>query len=580
MMQKKLFATYLIMILLTIIGSLFAFWHKGYTFIKKQNDASFLMRTEILADEFMELDKEQRVDIEQFCKDKAEKFGLRVTIISMDGTVLGDSEQKADSMENHFNRHEVREAIQNGRGSSVRYSRTLGVDYHYSAVYFKDNKVEGIIRLSTPLSAYQELGYDIINSMLILIAGGIVLALLLAIFFTRKITKPIAEVTEAAEKIASGDYEYRIYTSDKDHIGSLAKSFNKMSKNLSISVDILTSRKTELEAILSSMSSGVVAIDRGNNIMFFNHSFLEIFDIKEQDIENEPLFHIVRNATLMQIIDEVKEKDEKISLQGTILKKDVEKIISITGVPLEREDKKVIGTLLVTDDISRLKKLENIRKEFVSNVTHELKTPLTSIRGFVDTLKNGAMDDPVYARHFLDIIDIEAERLSTLIQDILVLSEIETGNDDERSMCHIETLVEDVSKLLSCKMKPNVQLICNVEENLRDYLCNPFRMKEVFLNLMDNAIKYTEEGVIEVTCREESEALIIRVSDTGIGISEEHLPRLFERFYRVDKGRSRKQGGTGLGLSIVKHIVELYNGQIEVKSELGNGTIFTIRFPY
>lgn len=229
--------------------------------------------------------------------------------------------------------------------------------------------------------------------------------------------------------------------------------------------------------------------------------------------------------------------------------------------------------------ITKVRKLENMRSDFVSNVTHELKTPLTSIRGFIDTLKNGAIKDEVVAHKFLDIIDVEAERLYSLIQDILLLSEIESAKDQEVMLCRVDKIIGEVVELLNQKVHKNVILIYEPEP-VKLYSCNPDRMKQLIINLVDNAIKYTEEGTIKVECRVENNKLLIRVSDTGIGMAREHLERIFERFYRVDKGRGRKQGGTGLGLSIVKHIVELYNGNIRVDSKENAGTAFEIHFPY
>lgn len=231
-----------------------------------------------------------------------------------------------------------------------------------------------------------------------------------------------------------------------------------------------------------------------------------------------------------------------------------------------------------------LENFSQMRKEFVSNVTHELKTPLTSIRGFVDTLKNGALDDPEYAEHFLDIIDIEAERLGKLIQDILVLSEIESKDaevkKEEFVWCDLQAIWEEVKELLNGRQKIAVELEGKIEENTPPFYGNPDQLKEILLNLTDNALTYTEIGFVKVYCKKEENNLKIEVKDSGIGISEEHLDRLFERFYRVDKGRSRKQGGTGLGLSIVKHIVELYAGKIEVTSKVGQGTTFQVSLPY
>lgn len=581
-MRKKLFGTYLAIIIITILGSLCAFWGEGYQFIKEQNSEEYKIQAIVLADELSESTIDSPELLDKFVHSKSDKFGFRITVIELDGNVLADSYQSPQKLENHLSREEVQKALKDNVGVAVRYSKTTGVDYHYTAVRFKNQTYDGILRISLPLSNFQELQIGMMNSIVTLLFFGICLALLLAIIFTNKLSKPIIEITEAAERMARGDDQIKIYTREGGHIGRLTKAFNRMSKNLSISMDILTSKNTELEAILSSMTTGVVAIDKGSNIMFYNNGFKNIFELGEENVENEPLYQVIRNSTVFDIIDFVKEQNKGEIQEGVLLLSDAntEKSIKVTGVPLEREDSKIIGTLLVIEDVTNVKKLENIRKEFVSNVTHELKTPLTSIRGFVDTLKSGAINDPTYAVRFLDIIDIEAERLHSLIQDILVLSEIESRKEADNSMCRISSVLTDVTGMLEGKMKPKVQLICKVEEGLPDYMCNPFRLKEIFINIIDNAIKYTEKGSIQVECTHEGDFLLIRVKDTGIGIEASHLPRLFERFYRVDKGRSRKQGGTGLGLSIVKHIVELYNGTVRVDSKLGEGTVFTVRLPY
>ena len=227
-----------------------------------------------------------------------------------------------------------------------------------------------------------------------------------------------------------------------------------------------------------------------------------------------------------------------------------------------------------------MKKVESMRREFVSNVTHELKTPLTSIKGFVETLKAGAIEDPKIAHKFLDIIEIESDRLSNLISDTLLLSEIESKKDTRREPCDVNAVITEVVELLQPKVKEHVRLIFHPEPSVRPYSCNRDRLKQLLINLVDNGLKATEFGAVTVSCRSTVSQLVIEISDTGIGMEEEQIDRIFERFYRVDKGRSKAQGGTGLGLSIVKHIVELYHGTIEVTSKPGVGSEFTVKLPY
>lgn len=330
----------------------------------------------------------------------------------------------------------------------------------------------------------------------------------------------------------------------------------------------------ELDAMLRSMNNGVVAIDNENRIIFYNEVFLTIIGRPSENIKLRPFYEIIRNEIIFEAIDIVRKKGCDGVTEGEWRKQ----AIRATATPLMGRQES-LGILVIVEDITQLKKLESVRSDFVSNVTHELKTPLTSIRGFVETLKNGAITDEAVARRFLDIIDIETERLYSLIQDILTLSEIESGTDYEVIACNVGKAAKEAVELLEGS-KEKVRLIYEPVPYIRPYNCNPARIKELLINLLDNALKYTEEGYVRLMCREDGQELVICVEDTGIGMEKEHLPRIFERFYRIDKSRSRKQGGTGLGLSIVKHIVELYNGKMQVESEVGKGTRFEIRLPY
>lgn len=334
--------------------------------------------------------------------------------------------------------------------------------------------------------------------------------------------------------------------------------------------------EVELDAMLQSMNNGVVAVNNENQIIFYNDVFLNIIERPAEDIKLRPFYEIIRNEIIFDAIDLVRKK----GCNGVTEGKWKDKIIRATASPLVSNEE-TLGILVMVDDITQLKKLESVRSDFVSNVTHELKTPLTSIRGFVETLKNGAITDEAVARKFLDIIDIETERLYSLIQDILTLSEIESGAEYEVMACNVGKTAKEAVELLEGEgARKNVELVYEPVPYIRPYYCNPARIKELLINLLDNALKYTEEGQVRLICREDENDLFICVEDTGIGMERNQLPRIFERFYRIDKSRSRKQGGTGLGLSIVKHIVELYNGKINVESEVGKGTRFEIRLPY
>ncbi|BCN32318.1 two-component system histidine kinase PnpS [Anaeromicropila herbilytica] len=577
-MRKKLLVTYVILILMAVGIASFSFWSRGYSYINKQSENVYLMKAEILGDTFANTEIEEEKDYKNFVDDYSQKYKIRITLISNDGTVIADSSTNKQ-LENHKNREEVKGALLGKKVTVKRYSSTMRQMYIYSAVPAKTGGFTGVLRVSVPLSYLNGLNHNFYHSLVFSVVTCLFLAIIVAIYFTKLISKPIDDISRAANQISNGNYDIKIYTREKDQLGQLVHSFNIMTGNLKSSMKKLTRRNIELEAILSSMQSGVVAIDDSNSILFHNNSFSNIIELQESNLVSKSIYNVARNALIFEVIDLVREKHETVVREGSLSLKE-DKIIRVTATRLVKETGRDLGVLIILENITQMKKLENMRRDFVSNVTHELKTPLTSIRGFIDTLKGGAIQDEVVAKRFLDIIDIEAERLHILIQDILLLSEIESKGDKETKDCDITHTISDVIELLQPKMTDKVYIIFDNNSNIRPFPCNPDRMKQLFINLLDNAIKYTEEGSVRIQCKEKQDKLFISISDTGIGIEEKYLDRIFERFYRVDKGRSRKMGGTGLGLSIVKHIVELYNGKINVYSTSGVGTTFEIWLPY
>ncbi len=400
----------------------------------------------------------------------------------------------------------------------------------------------------------------------------------------KKMITTIDQLIIRAEEIAEGNYDNVILPEGSMETIHLAKALNKMTKRLNIERERVESRKEQLGSILSSMNNGVMAVESSGRILFYNQPFIILFRNQmrytEEDLLNKSFYKYFKSDELSDLMNQVEEEERPIRKEMILQNGQHSVVLMVKCTPLYKKARKKFGTILVVEDITRMKKLESLRRDFVSSVTHELKTPLTSIRGFVDTLKGGAIDDPVFAKRFLDIIDIEAERLSILVNDILILSEIENSTETGKSMVCVETVIDEVVELLDKNKKDSVTIVKKMDKPVTDYLCNRDRLKELILNLADNGVKYTNEGQVTISCWEEEKDLVFQFSDTGVGIPEEHLPRLFERFYRVDKGRSRKQGGTGLGLSIVKHIVELYKGSITVESKVGEGSVFTVRLPY
>jgi two-component system phosphate regulon sensor histidine kinase PhoR len=359
--------------------------------------------------------------------------------------------------------------------------------------------------------------------------------------------------------------------------------FDDISLTLRETISDLQSKNATLNSILNSMSGGVIVIDNNRRVILLNNVAETILELKHNSSTSDYLglniIEIIRNPTVNNMI--IKGFAEKTKVSNNItLHYMKDKIISIFVIPVELSDKANLGIMIYMEDVSEIRKLEQIRTEFVSNVTHELKTPLTSIMGFVETLKQGAIEDPEVSKKFLDIIDIEAERLYMLIEDVLELSEIESNHsaaDMQFDSCDIDDVISEVIDVVNGPaLKKSIMIHTDIEEGLK-VKADKHRVKQLFINLVDNAIKYSDDnGEIFINAFTRNNKVIIKVRDTGIGIAEEHLPRIFERFYRVDKSRTRNTGGTGLGLSIVKHIVQLYNGDLSVNSELGKGTEFTI----
>lgn len=575
-MRRKLLITYCILIIVAISTSLISYGRSSYTYLKKQNKEKNLQCARLLKDLFEDSDYHEASQQEAFVSKYSREYEVRITLIRSDGEVTADSLNEV--LENHANREEVARAL-NGEETIVeRYSRTLQTDCMYVAVPVHATTFDGVIRVCVTMENIQVLEETIVKNFVASTLIGVCLAFLGAYLFSKMISKPIEEVTKAAQSISKGQYDIKIYTREKTQIGALADSFNIMSYNMKTTIGKLTRRNSELEAIIGSMGAGVVAIDDSNNILFVNQEFLRMFEVKPKFTEGRALYNVIREKCIFQVIEEVRENNESVNLTEDIFKPKEMKL-RMTGSPLVMENGTVFGVLLILNDITHIYKLESMRRDFVSNVTHELKTPLTSIHGFVDTLRHGAIEDPNVAQHFLEIIDIETERLSSLINDILTLSEIEAKRDYDCTQYQLCEGVQLVVELLQGHTGDQVTLTYECEDDLPSLTCNPERIRQLMINLIENAIKYTEEGNVHVTLKQEDQFLVLRVKDTGIGIPEDQIDRIFERFYRVDKGRSRRQGGTGLGLSIVKHIVELYHGQIQVESKVNVGSEFTVRFP-
>jgi len=584
-MRKKLLATYIIIIAITILITISLSYKRVNIYFSDQIQRNASVQINMLESILqLELDQDS-FDFQAF----ALKYGViqerRITIINTEGTVVGDTMSTTTNLDNHKQRPEVKIALEGGRGLSMRYSETMGEYLYYYAIPIEHPKFTGVLRVAYPATSIQALLWDVIRSFLFALGIGIALSIGIAYLFTRKIIEPIDELTKTAKLISSGDYSKKAFVHSKDQIGELADSFNEMTYRLHKIIHENEQKNAELEAILKSMGVGLVAVDASYKIILCNTMFQSMLNI-QGDIVGKMFFEVTHNKHLFNVIEKSIEEDEYIEEETKLHVKEKEQLIKISASPIKNKGNRNVhsGALILVENISNLRRLENIRRDFVSNVTHELKTPLTSIKGFVEALKGGAIEEKQIAERFLDIIEIETERLTSLIDDILSLSEIETmKNDFDRTEQDIGKIVAEIKEVLVNQLdEKQLEMKIDVQTDMEEFECNPYRIKQLLINLIDNSIKYTEKGFVKVEVKQtiDREFLVIKVSDTGIGIEEQHIERLFERFYRVDKGRSRKQGGTGLGLSIVKHIVELYQGTIEVKSSYGQGTTMKVRLPY
>lgn len=583
-MRKKLLLTYLLIIAITIIVTVLFSWQRINDYFLNQVRDRSAIQIELLHNLLENKDEYETIDFQAFADKYSDEAKLRITIIDDNGQVLADSMHDPDEMENHKYRPEFKVALRGGEESSLRYSETVGMYFFYYAIPLKLSTISGALRISVPVDSIQALVWDMVQSVIIGLFIGVALSIGVAYIFTRRFMEPIDELTATAKRISSGDYDNKVYIDSRDQIGELAVAFNTMTYTMRKNLWDIEQKNAELESILTSMDTGLAAIDENYRIILCNEPFQDMFQL-HGEVVGKLFYELTRQSTLFEVIEKAIDEDEHIVEETTYHRQGNEHMLKISASPIKSRTAKntLHGILLMVEDITNLRKLERVRQEFVSNVTHELKTPLTSIKGFVDTLKNGAMDDQEVAIRFLDIIDIESDRLTLLIEDILALSEIETMRMDRNQKDEdLVKAVDEVLLMLEHKaMEKGIELNRKVSSDIPLYFCNRDRMKQLFINLIDNAIKYTEKGsvTVEMKLSRSEEHIVINVMDTGIGIEQEHLERLFERFYRVDKGRSRKMGGTGLGLSIVKHIIELYNGSIQVTSALNKGTTMKIKLP-
>ncbi len=517
--------------------------------------------------------------LDSLSKALSKTSSTRITFINSNGDVLGDSDKDPAGMENHADRPEFKDAIAGQTGISIRYSTTLKKRMMYLAIPVETDSGEptGVVRVSIPLTTIKDALAQVYSG----IALGGLLALVLAALFSyivsRRISSPLIAMKKGAQRFAAGELSHRLTAQRVEELHELATALNKMAVDLDDRIGTVTKQHSELEAVLSSMVEGVLAVDMDERLLKANRSAEELLGIDSVEWQGRSLTEVIRNPDLQRFVSDVlrtrRKMESEIVLGG-------DQFLQVHGTLLHDAEEREIGALIVMNDITRLRKLENIRRDFAANVSHELRTPITSIKGFVETLQDGAIEEPQSATRFLDIIVKHTDRLNAIIEDLLSLARIEQDAETDKielTRGSVREVVMSAVKLCEPKAsEKEIAIEVNCPEDVYTDIAAPL-LERATVNLLDNAINYSEAGnSVDVGIEKSGSEIVISVKDSGCGIAPEHLPRLLERFYRVDPDRSRKLGGTGLGLAIVKHIALAHNGRVSVDSKPGQGSVFRI----
>jgi two-component system, OmpR family, phosphate regulon sensor histidine kinase PhoR len=508
----------------------------------------------------------------------------RITLILPDGTVAGESDKSREQMENHLNRPEIQAALRTGRpASSTRYSESVRKNMLYVALpLYRRGELTGFVRTAMPLMKMQETLQGIEKRLLLSSAAVLLLVAGFSWILSGRISRPLERIKRGAERFAVGDFSHRLHSVGSAEIGSLAETMNTMAAQLEERLQTVSKERNQREAVLSSMVEGVLAVDTSGHIISMNKAAAQFFNVFQPDTAaGRSLEEVFRNVKLQKFVRDVLEGQETRECEITVQNSRTY-YLQARGTNLFGLQGRRIGAVVVFNDVSRLRRLETLRRDFVANVSHELKTPITSIKGFVETLLDGAVSKPEEADRFLKIIAKHADRLNSIIEDLLMLSRLEQdgteGVDMQKTgLCGILHSAAEVCEQRATARNITIQVECADELTA---VINPPLIEQALINLIGNAVKYSTDGkVVAVSARSGTGGIILAVKDQGYGIEEQHFERLFERFYRVDKGRSRQEGGTGLGLSIVKHIAQAHGGTVSVQSQYGTGSVFSIFLP-
>ncbi|ECX6989233.1 HAMP domain-containing histidine kinase [Listeria monocytogenes] len=545
-----------------------------------EDDAKILLQTTNM--ENLDLDKDAAT-IQKSLDPLGEDIDARITVIDSKGDVVADTKKDPEKLDNHMNRPEVTDILKKGEsvGISIRESDSLGYSMLYVAVPVKhQSKTDGVLRISISLESVDAAVAKLWGNLALIFGIALVIIAAISVFIARKITRPVREIIEVSTDLANHKYDSRIHGKISGELQDLSISVNTLAESLETQMFEIKQNEQRLNAIVQNLVSGVMLINVDKQVIMTNRTMYQI--LGETEITGKPFYEVIKSFALSQLIEATFET-KTIQQKEIILYFPREMILDASVSPILGENGEITGIILLLHDITQIRHLENVRSEFVTNVSHELKTPVTALKGFAETLLDGAMYDEMLLKKFLTIIKEESDRLHRLIMDILALSRIEQNPVPENvELVEVDEVIEQSARtIFEMATEKNIQVIIP-EKTIPSVTIETDRdkLQQILINLLSNAINYTPvDGKVEVKLIEQEAEAIIEVTDNGIGIPAKDIDRVFERFYRVDKARSRHSGGTGLGLSIVKHLVENCGGRIEVESQEEVGSTFRVTLP-
>jgi two-component system, OmpR family, phosphate regulon sensor histidine kinase PhoR len=576
--SKLLFALItLIIVVLIGLGLLLGQIFKSYYLNTFNNRV--VKEAKVLANQIEEVGGISNIS-DSFIRENSRILDVRLTVADKSGSIIKDS--GAIKSANNRRQEEKINKIASDWDQSKRQSQITAegqeIRFYWQPLYTNGEALDGLLIVSTKIDALQQEYRQIWIVLSVSLGISLVIIILLGIRITSQYTKPIDSATKVAIELAKGNYRARTYEDHLDETSNLSTSINILARNLQEMVSAQEMQQDRLSTLIENMGSALLLIDHRGYIVLINRAYKEFFEINPAEFLNKRYHEVIVNSEVNKLIEEIFMTEQKIRKQLLLPIKIERRHFEVYGAPIIGTNDRWNGILIVFHDITELKKLEQMRKDFVANVSHELKTPITSIKGFSETLLDGAMHDQKALESFLTIILKESDRLQSLIQDLLELSKIEKqGFEMSFQPVDLSQLISEVLAILEGKAQEKEISIIFEPVPLSVAEVDSYRIKQVFINLITNAISYTPNGgTVEVKTTQTNEKIVVTVADNGIGIEPEEIPRIFERFYRVDKARSRNSGGTGLGLAIVKHLIEAHKGTIEVTSEVDKGTTFTV----